>query len=251
MLGMALAFRKTRAGFSSLNYRYVGLQALTGICTITGGNGFITWGMQYISSGLAAVIGALTPVVVLIINFVWHKRGERISTYTILGVLLGFSGLAFVFNHGLGDFSNPNYRWGIAGCFASCFTWSLGTVMSKRFNRSDLAPVLNAGLQITAGGLGGLILSLFLDKNHTIQHTWEGWMAVTYLIVIGSAVAFTLYMFVLKQLSATAASLYTYINPAVAVFLGWLLLKEPLSAFEVIGMGITLTGVWLVNRGEQ
>jgi drug/metabolite transporter (DMT)-like permease len=58
-------------------------------------------------------------------------------------------------------------------------------------------------------------------------------------------------MFVLKQLSATAASLYTYINPAVAVFLGWLLLKEPLSAFEVIGMGITLTGVWLVNRGEQ
>jgi drug/metabolite transporter (DMT)-like permease len=68
---------------------------------------------------------------------------------------------------------------------------------------------------------------------------------------IGSAVAFTLYMFVLKQLSATASSIYTYINPAVAVFLGWLWLGESMSLPKMMGMCITLAGVWLVNKGES
>lgn len=251
MLGIALLTVRGRFAFQQLTPRYIAVQAITGIFTITGGNGFITWGMQYISSGLASVIGALTPVMVLLINFVWHRRGDRIHWMTILGVLLGFAGLGFIFNHGWGDFTNPDYRWGIAASFASCFTWSLGTVMAKRFNQNQFPPVLNAGLQITAGGAGALLLSMAVDTRHSIDHHWQGWLAAAYLIVIGSALAFTLYMYVLKQLSATAASLYTYINPTIAVFLGWLLLKEPLSLYEVAGMSITLMGVWLVNKGEN
>ena len=254
MLAMALvAGRLSRndPGYSKLTWQYIGFQMLTGLATITGGNGFITWGMRFVSSGLASVIGALTPVVVLAINFAWHRRGERLSPYTLAGVLLGFAGLGFIFNHGWDDFLNPDYRWGIAGCFASCFTWSLGTVMAKRFNDQQVSPVVNAGIQVTTGGLGGFVLSGLFDTSYTIHHTWEGWGALVYLITIGSALAFTLYMFVLKQLSATAASIYTYINPTVAVILGWLVLHEDLSVFEIIGMCITLAGVWLVNKGES
>lgn len=226
--------------------RYIGLQALTGIATITGGNGFVTWGMQYVSSGLAAIIGSLTPVLVVLLSLAWHGK-ERIHGRMIMGVLLGFVGLALIFREGWQDFIRPEYRWGIAGCFASVFTWSLGTVMAKQWNSPGVSPLLNAGLQITSGGLGGFIMSFFFDTSHTIHHSTQGWMAVVYLATIGSALAFTLYMFVLKHLSATISSLYTYINPVVAILLGWALLGEALTPWEVVGMALTILGVWIVN----
>lgn len=226
--------------------RYIGLQALTGMATITGGNGFVTWGMQYVSSGLAAIIGSLTPVLVVLLSLAWHGK-ERIHGRMIMGVLLGFVGLALIFREGWQDFVRPEYRWGIAGCFASVFTWSLGTVMAKQWNSPGVSPLLNAGLQITSGGLGGFIMSFFFDTSHTIHHSTQGWMAVVYLATIGSALAFTLYMFVLKHLSATISSLYTYINPVVAILLGWALLGEALTPWEVVGMALTILGVWIVN----
>lgn len=228
------------------NRRYILLQSITGLATITGGNGFVTWGMQYVSSGLAAIIGSLTPVMVVLISLVWHGK-ERIHTRMILGVLLGFGGLALIFREGWEDFIRPEYRWGIAGCFASCITWSLGTVMAKQWNAHGVSPLLNAGLQITAGGLGGFVMSFFFDTSHTIHHTTQGWISVAYLAIIGSALAFTLYMFALKHLSATITSLYTYINPVVAILLGWALLGESLTAWEVAGMACTILGVWIVN----
>jgi drug/metabolite transporter (DMT)-like permease len=226
--------------------RYIRLQMLTGLATITGGNGFITWGMQYVSSGLAAIIGSLTPIVVVLISLAWHGK-ERIHVRMIAGVLVGFAGMALIFREGWQDFVRPEFRWGIAGCFASCFTWSLGTVMAKQWNAPGVSPLVNAGLQITSGGLGGFVLSAFFDQHHTIHHTLNGWISVAYLAIIGSALAFTLYMFVLRHLSATISSLYTYINPVVAILLGWLLLNESLTAWEIAGMALTILGVWIVN----
>jgi drug/metabolite transporter (DMT)-like permease len=245
LMGWAFASGKTYIP----NRAYVWKQALTGIATITGGNGFITWAMQFVSSGLSAVIGSLTPVFVLAINWLW-RGPERINAYVVSGVLLGFGGLGLIFSDGWKDFANPAYTWGIAGCFGSCFTWSLGTVMSKRFNSKDVSPIMNAGLQITAGGIGGFTLSALFDKTHEIQNHTSSWLAVLYLGTIGSALAFTLYMYVLKHLSATVASLYTYINPVVAILLGWLLLGEHLSWMEGVGMGLTILGVWLANQGN-
>lgn len=237
-------------GTNPLTQKYVLRQMLTGLATITGGNGFITWGMQYVSSGVAAIIGSLTPVMVVLISLFW-KSPERITTRMVAGVLLGFGGLGLIFNEGWQDFLKPEYRWGIAGCFASCCTWSLGTVMAKRWNSPKVSPLLNAGLQITAGGLGGLVLSLLLDKSHVIHHTPESWLSMIYLITIGSALAFTLYMYALKHLSATVSSLYTYINPLVAILLGWAVLGESLTPGTIAGMCVTITGVWLVNMGQR
>ncbi|MCC7465572.1 MAG: EamA family transporter [Saprospiraceae bacterium] len=248
LLLLTLALASGKASFP--DGRYVRLQMLTGLATITGGNGFVTWGMQYVSSGLAAIIGSLTPIVVVLISLIWHGK-ERIHTRMILGVLVGFVGMALIFQEGWQDFMRPEYRWGIAGCFASCLTWSLGTVMAKQWNSAAVSPLLNAGLQITAGGLGGFVLSALFDTTHTIHHTTSGWISVAYLAVIGSAMAFTLYMFVLKHLSATISSLYTYINPVVAILLGWLLLGEKLTAWEVAGMALTILGVWIVNSRRR
>jgi drug/metabolite transporter (DMT)-like permease len=228
----------------------VALQALTGLATITGGNGFITYGMQYVSSGIAAIIGSLTPVMVVIITLLW-KGTDRVNTRMVMGVLLGFGGLGLIFNHGWSDFVKPEYQLGVACCLGSCITWSIGTVMAKRFNSHDYSPLLNAGLQITAGGLGGFVLSGLFDTSWEVTHSSLGWASVAYLTFIGSALAFTLYMFVLKHLSATVSSLYTYINPIVALLLGWLLLGEVLTIWIAAGMFITIIGVWLVNSGAR
>jgi drug/metabolite transporter (DMT)-like permease len=233
-----------------ISQKYILRQMLTGLATITGGNGFITWGMQYVSSGLASIIGSLTPVVVLLVSLFW-KGSEQLNARMTAGVLMGFGGLGLIFHEGWEDFLKPEYRWGILGCFGSCLTWSLGTVMAKRWNSPQVSPLLNAGLQITAGGLGGFVLSFFFDKSHTIHHTLESWLSMFYLVTIGSALAFTLYMYALKHLSATVSSLYTYINPVVAILLGWLLLGESLTPMIVAGMAVTIAGVWLVNRSER
>jgi drug/metabolite transporter (DMT)-like permease len=246
VLLLAMAFYQGKG--AALDRQYVLRQAITGLATITGGNGFITWGMQYISSGIAAIIGSLTPVMVVIFTVMW-KSPDKVNTRMVLGVLLGFGGLGVIFNHGWADFIRPEYRWGVAACLLSCCTWSLGTVMAKRWNSPDVSPLLNAGIQISAGGLGGFVLSVLFDKNWEIRHSTLGWASMVYLTIIGSALAFTMYMFVLKHLSATVSSLYTYINPIVALLLGWLLLGEILTIWIAIGMSITITGVWLVNSG--
>ena len=246
LLGLALASGKMKG----LTTPYVLRQALTGLVTITGGNGFITWGMQFVSSGLSAVIGALTPVLVVLISLFW-KGSERVNRPTVAGVLLGFTGLGLIFSDGWADFLKPEYKWGIAACFASCFTWSLGTVMAKRFNEPGVSPFLNAGLQITAGGLGGFAMSGLFDTSHHIHHTPEGWLGLLYLALIGSALAFSLYLYALQHLSAAVTSLYTYINPLVAIFLGWMYLSESITLGTLVGMLITLGGVWMVNKGQQ
>lgn len=259
---MLVAIRQTSAGLLLISWailsgkqvwpgkQYTLRQALTGLATITGGNGFICWGMQYVSSGLASIIGALTPVAVVLINLFW-RGAEKTNTRVLTGVLLGFGGLAVIFSDGWSDFSRPEYRLGIAGCFASCVTWSLGTVMAKQWNSPEVSPLVNAGLQLLAGGLGGVVMSLLIDPSWKIEHTMEAWISVLYLALIGSALAFTLYMFILKHLSATASSLYTYINPVVAILLGWAFLGEKLTAAVAIGMTVTIAGVWLVNSGHK
>jgi len=247
VLLLALAVYKGKG--KAPDRQYIIRQALTGLATITGGNGFITWGMQFISSGIASIIGSLTPVMVVIFTVMW-KSPDKVNTRMIIGVLLGFGGLGVIFSHGWADFIQPAYRWGVAACLASCCAWSLGTVMAKRWNSPDVSPLLNAGIQILAGGLGGFVLSILFDKNWVIHHSTLGWFSLIYLTLIGSALAFTLYMFVLQHLSATVTSLYTYINPIVALLLGWLLLGEILTIWIAIGMSITITGVWLVNSGS-
>jgi drug/metabolite transporter (DMT)-like permease len=259
---LLVGIRQTSAGLILLSWAwfrgklaipdaaYLRRQVMIGVPTITGGNGFVTWGLQYVSTGLSSVISALTPVFVALISLAWGGA-ERVNRLMIAGVLLGFAGMGMIFREGWADFLNPDYRFGILGCFASVLSWSFGTVMSKQYNNPVVSPLMNAGLQITAGGLGALVLSVFFDKTHEIRHTYEGWFALIYLTVVGSALAFSLFMYVLKHLSATVSSLYSYINPVVAIFLGWLLLGERVAFWAGIGMLVTIAGVWLVNKGQQ
>ena len=118
---LLVGLRQTTAGILILSWAfftgkaiwpgrmYVARQVLTGLATITGGNGFITWGMQYVSSGVAAIIGSLTPVMVVLLTLLW-RGSDRINQRMAVGVILGFCGLGLIFQHGWADFVQPAYR---------------------------------------------------------------------------------------------------------------------------------------------
>jgi drug/metabolite transporter (DMT)-like permease len=233
-----------------LSTKYLAIQAIAGVLMITGGNGFITWGMQFVSSGLSSVISSITPVLIVILTLLMNGS-EKINRLIILGVLLGFGGLGLIFREGWADFANPVYQKGIFACLSGCVAWALGTVISKKYNDKDISLIFTSGLQLLAGGLMAFILSIFFDKNHTLPQSWQPWAAITYLALIGSALAFSIYLYVLKHLSATVSSLYTYINPIVAIALGAIFLGEKFTWTEAIGMSVTLLGVYLVNIGNQ
>ena len=225
------------------------IQAFRGFLMITCGNGLVSWAEVFVPSGLAAIICSTMPVLVILINLTIN-RTELPNWLIGLGVATGLSGILLVFSEYLGDFANPNYRMGIILIFVATLTWAIGSILTKRKNY-DTSPFLSAGIQMFFGGLFCLPFSLaFDDLNHVVWSS-EVVYGLAYLIIFGSVMAFSMYAYTLSHLPITIASLYSYINPLVAVVLGWLVLDEKLNMKIGAAFLITVTGIYLVNYGYQ
>jgi drug/metabolite transporter (DMT)-like permease len=225
------------------------IQAFRGFLMITCGNGLVSWAEVFVPSGLAAIICSTMPVMVILINLTIN-RSELPNGVIGLGVLTGLSGIILVFSEYLSDFANPNYRAGIILIFVATFTWAIGSILTKRKNY-DTSPFLGAGMQMFFGGLFCLPFSFVFDDLSHIVWSPEVVYGLSYLIVFGSIMAFTMYAYTLNHLPITIASLYSYINPLVAVVLGWLVLSEKLNLKIGVAFIITVTGIYLVNYGYQ
>jgi drug/metabolite transporter (DMT)-like permease len=207
-------------------------------------NGLSTWGVKYISSGLGAIIAAMVPLWILLINFF---NGERITRLAVLGILICFGGVCVIFYEHLLDFLQPNIRFGIILSIISTITWSFGTLYTKK-KAASFNPYFSLGLQM-------FISSIFL--NAIIGATGTGiplseipansWWAIAYLVVIGSILTFIAFIYALQKLPTELSSLYAYMNPIVAVVLGAFIFDEPLTAAIVIGGSVTLMGLYLIN----
>jgi drug/metabolite transporter (DMT)-like permease len=225
------------------------IQAFRGFLLITCGNGLVSWAEVFVPSGLAAIICSTMPVMVILINLTVN-RAEVPNWIIAVGVVIGLSGILLVFSEYLADFANPNYRTGIILIFIATVTWAVGSMLTKR-KSYDTNPFLNAGMQMLFGGIFCLPFSfVYDDLSHVVVST-EVVFALTYLIIIGSVTAFSMYTYVLSHLPMTIASLYAYINPLVAVVLGWLVLSEKLNLKIGLAFLITVLGIYLVNNGYQ
>lgn len=225
------------------------IQAFRGFLLITCGNGLVSWAEVFVPSGLAAIICSTMPVMVILINLTVN-RSEVPNWLIALGVITGLSGIILVFSEYLGDFANPNYRMGIILIFVATFTWAIGSILTKRKNY-DTNPFLNAGMQMIFGGLFCLPFSFAFDDLNHVVFSPEVIFALSYLILMGSVAAFSMYTYTLSKLPITIASLYSYINPLVAVVLGWLVLSEKLNLKIGLAFLITVLGIYLVNYGYQ
>lgn len=225
------------------------IQAFRGFLLITCGNGLVSWAEVFVPSGLAAIICSTMPVMVILINLTVN-RSELPNWIITLGVFIGLSGIVLVFSEYLADFANPSYRMGIILIFLATLTWAIGSMLTQRKNIST-NPFLNAGMQMLFGGIFCLPFSFLFDDLNNVVITSEVVLALSYLIIVGSVAAFSMYAYTLSKLPITIASLYSYINPLVAVVLGWLVLSEKLNLKIGLAFLITVLGIYLVNYGYQ
>ena len=246
---LLLAFMFTLGKASRPTKHLLYRQAIAGFFMISLGNGLVAWAEMHIPSGVAAIICSLMPVLVIVINVMVH-RNERPTVPMLVGVVLGLTGIVLMFSEHLAEFSKTEYMIGIIFTFAAVVAWAGGSIWIKRKNiESNL--FVNAGLQMFFGGFLLFPFSLAFDDLSRISWSPEVTWSMLYLILIGSLVAYASYAYALRKLPMTIVSLYAYINPIVAVVLGWLVLNETLNAQVWIAIVITITGIYIVNKGYQ
>lgn len=235
---------------ADLSWANVKHQLICGFLMITMGNGLVTWGEKFIPSGVAALICGLMPVCAVMINLGINKE-ERLNLLIAIGTIVGFAGVALNFKDSLAQLGTLKYMGGIAATFCATSCWALGSIINKK-KKTTVNPIFNAGLQLGFGGLIMLAISPVTDNYSTADfgNTNALWSLV-YLVIIGSVLAFTAYLYVLKNLPVGIVLLYAYINPLVAVILGYWLLSEVLTIYTAISFVAIMFGVFLVNKGYK
>lgn len=247
--GIILAVTYSIGKNTSLTREHIFSQAIAGFFMISLGNGLVAWAEMFIPSGIAAIICSLMPVLVILINIAIHRE-EKTNYLIIVGVALGLLGIMLIFSEHLGEFANARYTAGIFFTFMAVFAWAGASIwIKKKNNNTNL--FLNAGLQMFFGGVWLFPLSLIFDDYKTISWSAEAVYPFMYLVIFGSIIAYISYSYTLRKLPMTIVSLYAYINPLVAVLLGWLVLDEKMNGRILIAFLITVTGIYLVNRGYR
>lgn len=226
-------------------------QAVGGLLMVTFGISMVTFAEVEISSGVAAVICSMMPIYVILINL-FVTKDEQPNYVILIGLALGITGIMLIFSEHLGEFSNPKYLKSIIITFAANLCWAIGSVYTKKKNSATASnPFMNAGLQMVAGGVFLIPISIAFDNYSAIQWSNQVVFALGYLVLIGSVAAYACYFYAIGKLPITIVSLYAYINPVIAVILGWVILNEKLNFKIMIAIAITITGIYLVNRGYQ
>lgn len=207
-------------------------------------NGLSTWGVQYISSGLGAIIGAIFPLWIVIITLF---GGSRLPQKALLGMVMGFGGVCIIFYDHLKDFLNADFSFGIVLSVIATISWAFGTVYTKK-HAVNFNPYFSLGLQMLISSVALYTVSYSTGNTVSIAAIpANAWWAILYLVVIGSVLTFIAFIYSLQRLPTSLASLYAYTNPIVAVLLGVIIFNEKLNIYVAVGGAVTIAGVYLVN----
>ena len=221
-------------------------QVILSILMLVFANGFTTVAEQTLPSGLTSIISAINPVVIFLLSIGFQL--QQPSWKGFLGVLLGFSGVVFIFKDGLGDILNPNYKTGVLFLGIAILSWGLGTIYSKKLSSQPSNLTLNLFYQFLLASLIQVVLSVILHSNSEIE-TWSAKSigAVVYLAVFGSVITMFCYQYALQRVTPIQVSILTYVNTVIAVFLGWYLNNEVVTKDFIIAVILIIIGVFVIN----
>jgi drug/metabolite transporter (DMT)-like permease len=210
-------------------------------------NGLSVLSIVYMPSGLGAVVGALSPIWVVVFTFVFFKK-TRFKPQTIIGIILGFAGVVVTFFEFYQKIIDTDLWLGIVFGAISSITWAIATLLTVK-QSEQIDPYFSLGWQMFISGI--LLNTVSYASGRFVSYDIvpaNAWLSIAYLIVIGSVLAFGAYIYALKRLPATLVSIHSYINPIVAILLGDLLMHEKLTIYIISGTLVTLVGVYLVNN---
>jgi len=219
---------------------------IIGVMMLCLSNGLITWAMQYIPSGLCAIIVATVPIWITIFSYFLVQR-TKFTILLVTGMAVGLLGVGGIFYDYLSSLTNPDFRFGILLTLIACVSWAVGSVLTARW-ALKINFLYGAGFQMLFSGIVMIIVATLMGQSLPLEgFNVELWGSLVYLIFIGSILGYSSYVFVLNNLPPSLASVYAYINPIVAVLLGWLILQEHLNWVTGLSCLITLGGVYMVN----
>lgn len=222
---------------------------IAGFLFLTLGNGVIVWALKYVDSGFAALEISAQPLVVLILMRVF--QGKKIQAMSLIGVLLGFVGIYLLVSQNQ-VVSQEGSIIGMLMIFVCMISWASGSLF---VGKADLPEnfFINTGYQMLMGGLMLLIASLCLGEEWSLPNTWSErvqW-SMSLLIIFGSIVAFTSFNYLLRIVSPEKVATSTYVNPIIALALGWYVLNENITTQSVLAAIILLTGVYFINSKKK
>lgn len=242
-----LLFKKQLSWIGWDNFKY---QFIPAVLMIVVANGFTTIAEQSLPSGLTSIMSALSPVVIFIGSIFFGLQKPSIKG--LVGVLLGFLGVVFIFRDGLGDILDPNYKTGMLFLSIAILSWSAGTVFSKKHTHKSNNIALNLFYQFSIATIIQLVLAFIFSSDVNV-HEWStrSMVATLYLAVFGSVLAFFCYHYALKRVTALQVSILNYINTIIAVFLGWLLLNEVITTDFIVATLLIIAGVFIINYKKK
>jgi drug/metabolite transporter (DMT)-like permease len=223
---------------------------VVGLMLLGIGNGAVVWAEQWVPSGMAALLVATSPFWAAALERL-QGGGERVGLRGLLGMAVGFGGLALLVGPQLfGAELNGKYLLGILIIQVGCFFWQAGSLYAKR-RPTGVSPLMASSVQMLWAGLVLTLAGTFIGEWGRMQFSARSVGALLYLVVFGSIVAYSAYMYAIQKLPLPLVSTYSYVNPIVALVLGWLVLSEPLGWREVGAALVILLGVALVKTSPR
>ncbi len=241
-------------GLTGRRIRYSGKQlfhmAVVGILLLMGGNLTLSFAERIVPTGLAALLIAVTPLWFLVLDSIFlgdhhiSKRGKAGLGLGIVGVIV----LIWPKLTSVGSIGNRELWWSLS-LLGGSFSWALGSVLSKKW-KSSADPFSATAWQVTFAGAANLVFAVLAGDFSHVTWTARGLGATLYLVVCGSWIGYTAYIYLLAHVPTSKVSTYAYVNPVVAVFLGWLVLHERVDHFILFGSAVVVASVVLVSSAK-
>ena len=241
-------FLKLR-GYSIPNRRELLDIAIVGITLLAIANGTVVWAEQWIPSGLAALIVGTLPF--WMVGFeAALPTGDKLNLRKVIGILIGFAGLVLLFGPDLKGSLNTSYSKGILAISLAPCAWAVGSIYSK-YRKIKTKPMMAAAIQMIVAGIILIFIGTIFGELQHLSFDFQGLAALAYLVVFGSIVGYGSYIYALAKLPASKVSMFAYVNPVIAVILGWLILDERLDWVVATATAVVLFGVVLVKSARS
>ncbi|KPH11030.1 DMT family transporter [Chryseobacterium sp. ERMR1:04] len=236
----------SRKEFKWIGWKNLGYQLVFSTLMLIVANGMTTVAEETVSSSLASLISASSPILVFLGSVAIGL--QKFSFRAFLGVLMCFSGILFIFWDGIQDLGNPEYRMGIIFLFCAISGWASGTIFTKKLNIQSGNISLNLFYQFLFAGIVQIIFAFIFSEHYNFENwTLKSISAMLYLSVFGSVAAFFAFHYALTKISPVQVSILAYINTIIAIFLGWLIMDENITLKFIMAAVLIILGVFIIN----
>ncbi len=228
------------------------INTVIGIFLLLGGNGLVVWAEQTVPSGITALIIGVQPLFFVLTEWAW-REGSRPTAITTLSLLVGFAGVAWLAAPWESTSRGGLNVMGVTAILAACVFWAVGSIYS-RHAKHGADPLLAASVQMLGGGAALTLVGFVhgeLGSLNLAAISARSWGAFAYLITFGSLIGFSTFVWLIKHSTPARVSTYAYVNPIVAVFLGWLILHEPITPRTIVASIVIVAAVVIITSEKN